>query len=167
MSETSTHRARTARAPRAHRARTARGIAHRARAAHARLALCTRGSHCALAARTDSDFGALPRTTDRRRCSSVCRASSLVSFFLNVANFLVTKATSPVTLQVLGNIKVVLLIMLSVAIFGNEVSLQAACGCAVCIAGVVLYNHGLRSAPTKPRTDIQPGTPPSPALPRC
>jgi len=94
-------------------------------------------------------------------------ASSLVSFFLNVANFLVTKATSPVTLQVLGNIKVVLLIMLSVAIFGNEVSLQAACGCAVCIAGVVLYNHGLRSAPTKPRTDIQPGTPPSPAMPRC
>jgi len=77
------------------------------------------------------------------------RASSLVSFFLNVANFLVTKATSPVTLQVLGNIKVVFLIVLSVAIFGNEVSLLAAFGCATCLAGVILYNHGLRETGKK------------------
>lgn len=53
-------------------------------------------------------------------------ASSLVAFFLNIAQFLVTKATSAVTLQVLGNIKVVMLILLSVAIFGNEVSTPTA-----------------------------------------
>ena len=72
-------------------------------------------------------------------------ASSLVSFFLNVAQFLVTTATSAVTLQVLGNIKVVLLIVVSTAIFGNEVSLQAACGCAACLAGAVLYHSALHS----------------------
>lgn len=72
-------------------------------------------------------------------------ASSLVSFFLNVTQFLVTTATSAVTLQVLGNIKVVLLIVVSTAIFGNEVSLQAACGCAACLAGAVLYHSALHS----------------------
>lgn len=71
-------------------------------------------------------------------------ASSLVAFLLNLSQFLVTKATSAVTLQVLGNIKVVLLIMVSVAIFGNEVSLQAAVGCAICLGGVVLYNSATR-----------------------
>ena len=60
-----------------------------------------------------------------------------------------TKATSAVTLQVLGNIKVVLLILLSVAIFGNEVSLQAAVGCALCLGGVVLYNVATRKRPPK------------------
>ena len=44
----------------------------------------------------------------------------------------------------LGNIKVVLLILVSVAIFGNEVSLQAGVGCALCIMGVVLYNAATR-----------------------
>ena len=67
-------------------------------------------------------------------------ASSLVAFFLNVSQFLVTRATSAVTLQVLGNVKVVLLIGVSVAIFGNDVSIQAACGCGLCLVGVAGYN---------------------------
>jgi len=71
--------------------------------------------------------------------------SSLVAFFLNIAQFLVTKATSAVTLQVLGNIKVVMLILISVSIFGNEVSIMAACGCALCLSGVVLYNMVTRN----------------------
>eukprot|EP00316_Scyphosphaera_apsteinii_P020657 CAMPEP_0119318728 /NCGR_PEP_ID=MMETSP1333-20130426/47434_1 /TAXON_ID=418940 /ORGANISM="Scyphosphaera apsteinii, Strain RCC1455" /LENGTH=348 /DNA_ID=CAMNT_0007324981 /DNA_START=11 /DNA_END=1057 /DNA_ORIENTATION=- len=68
--------------------------------------------------------------------------SAGVSFFLNVAQFMVTKYTSAVTLQVLGNIKVVLLIGLSVAIFRNEVSVQSIIGCAVSLSGVALYNFG-------------------------
>ena len=80
-------------------------------------------------------------------------ASSLVSFFLNVSQFLVTQATSAVTMQVLGNIKVVALILVSVAIYGNEVSLMAGCGCALCISGVVLYNVATRKPP--PRLDAR------------
>lgn len=68
-------------------------------------------------------------------------ASAAVAFFLNVANFLVTQRTSAVTLQVLGNIKVVMLIVISVAIFRNEVSNQAALGSAVSLFGVFLYNR--------------------------
>ena len=43
----------------------------------------------------------------------------------------------------------VLLIGVSVAIFGNEVSLQAAGGCALCLTGVVLYNHAKSGPPGK------------------
>ena len=74
-------------------------------------------------------------------------ASSWVAFFLNVANFLVTLHTSPVTLQVLGNIKVVMLIGVSVAIFRNEVSPQSIAGCATCLVGVALYNRARRTNP--------------------
>ena len=73
--------------------------------------------------------------------------SSGVAFFLNVSNFLVTLHTSPVTLQVLGNVKVVLLIAVSVAIFRNEVSPQSVVGCAACLVGVALYNHARRTSP--------------------
>ena len=47
--------------------------------------------------------------------------SALNAFLLNLANFLVTKLTSAVTLQVLGNVKVVLSIGISLLIFGNKV----------------------------------------------
>ena len=55
--------------------------------------------------------------------------------------------TSAVTLQVLGNIKVVLLIGVSVAIFRNEVSTQSVVGCAACLVGVAMYNHARRTNP--------------------
>ena len=48
-------------------------------------------------------------------------------------------------MQVLGNIKVVLLIGLSVAIFGNEVSAQSAVGCTTCLVGVGLYHKARRN----------------------
>ena len=52
-------------------------------------------------------------------------------------------------LQVLGNIKVVLLIGVSVAIFRNEVSPQSVVGCAACLVGVALYNRARRSSPSR------------------
>lgn len=66
--------------------------------------------------------------------------SGLVSFCLNLANFLVTKYTSAVMLQVLGNVKVVLAILVSLCIFGNRVSASSAVGCAITLVGVGVYN---------------------------
>jgi len=96
--------------------------------------------------------------------------SAVVSFFLNIAQFLVTKHTSPVTLQVLGNIKVVLLIAVSVAIFRNEVSPQSVIGCAISLSGVALYNSASRKRPREPnRTPTPSLESASPRLPhsRC
>ena len=111
-------------------------------------------------------------------------ASALTAFFLNLANFLVTKRTSAVTLQVvqplrdrisltlalapnlaqslrthpcspspnrrrrrsrraqvLGNVKVVLSIGISLLVFGNQVSSWSVAGCLITLAGVVAYNR--------------------------
>lgn len=67
--------------------------------------------------------------------------SAVVAFFLNLANFVVTKRTSAVTLQVLGNVKVVFSIGVSLLIFRNEVTTFAAAGCVITLAGVYAYNQ--------------------------
>lgn len=72
--------------------------------------------------------------------------SGCVAFFLNLTNFVVTKKTSAVTLQVLGNVKVVLSILVSLLIFGNRVSEWSAAGCIITLAGVAAYN-GAPKAP--------------------
>merc|ERR1711924_75544 len=55
----------------------------------------------------------------------------------------VTSHTSPVTLQVLGNVKCCLSIVVSVLVFKNELKGEQAIGVAVCLFGVWLYNkHG-------------------------
>ena len=43
-------------------------------------------------------------------------------------------------LQVLGNVKVVLSIIISLIIFGNRVSEWSAAGCVVTLLGVAMYN---------------------------
>mmetsp|Transcript_35241 Transcript_35241/g.74033 ORF Transcript_35241/g.74033 Transcript_35241/m.74033 type:complete len:301 (+) Transcript_35241:354-1256(+) len=67
--------------------------------------------------------------------------SGFVSFFLNVCNFLVTKYTSAVALQVLGNVKVVLSIGVSLVIFGNPVTSWSVLGCVITLGGVAIYNQ--------------------------
>ena len=67
-------------------------------------------------------------------------ASGVVAFALNLCNFIVTKQTSAVTLQVLGNIKVVISIGVSLLIFGNPISSWSAAGCVITLAGVYAYN---------------------------
>lgn len=76
-------------------------------------------------------------------------ASGIVAFQLNVCNFLVTKYTSAVTLQVLGNVKVVLSIGISLLIFGNPISMMSAIGCVVTLGGVALYQRSTTKQPAR------------------
>jgi drug/metabolite transporter (DMT)-like permease len=66
--------------------------------------------------------------------------SGVVAFFLNLCNFVVTKKTSAVTLQVLGNVKVVFSIAVSLLVFGNAVSSWSVAGGIITLAGVAAYN---------------------------
>ncbi|KAL0227282.1 hypothetical protein P9112_014606 [Eukaryota sp. TZLM1-RC] len=66
--------------------------------------------------------------------------SGTLAFCLNVANFFVNKATSPLTLTILGLVKQVVTILVSVAIFGNSVSSLNAFGIITTILGAVLYS---------------------------
>jgi solute carrier family 35 protein E4 len=71
---------------------------------------------------------------------SLVLLSGFVAFFLNLCNFVVTKRTSAVTLQVLGNVKVVGSIGVSLVIFGNPISTWSVAGCLITLAGVAAYN---------------------------
>ncbi|CAE7613860.1 unnamed protein product [Symbiodinium sp. CCMP2456] len=75
--------------------------------------------------------------------------SGLNACLLNIANFLVTSYTSPVTLQVLGNVKSCLSIAVSVAIFRNSLTLGQALGVCTCLVGVWMYNQKGPSAANK------------------
>ena len=125
----------------------------------------------AFSAATEYDAWQDPLLWERRktlRLWGLVWLSGFIAFFLNVANFLVTKYTSPVALQasaeptrsrppvirpwpatstsapraqVFGNVKVVLSITISLVIFGNRVSVWSVVGCAITLGGVALYNR--------------------------
>lgn len=80
-------------------------------------------------------------TAEAARLWGLILLSGCVSFFLNLANFLVTKYTSAVALQVLGNVKVVLSILVSLLIFGNKVSEWSVLGSVITLLGVAMYNR--------------------------
>lgn len=60
---------------------------------------------------------------------------------VNLTNFLVTRATSALTLQVLGKAKSVVAVVISVLIFGNPISVLGLTGYAICLGGVAAYTR--------------------------
>jgi len=87
----------------------------------------------------------LLRRHDAPRLWGLVLLSGVVSFFLNVCNFLVTKYTSPIALQVLGNVKVVLSILVSLLLFRNSISTSSIVGCVITLFGVAAYNRAPKS----------------------
>jgi hypothetical protein len=71
-----------------------------------------------------------------------CAAASAV----NLANFLVTRATSALTLQVLGKAKSVIAVAASLLIFRNKVSVLGLTGYGICLAGVAAYGKAKAAA---------------------
>uniref|UniRef100_A0A7N0ZWF8 Sugar phosphate transporter domain-containing protein n=1 Tax=Kalanchoe fedtschenkoi TaxID=63787 RepID=A0A7N0ZWF8_KALFE len=67
--------------------------------------------------------------------------NSSMAYFVNLTNFLVTKHTSPLTLQVLGNAKGAVAVVVSIMIFKNPVSLIGMLGYALTVCGVILYGE--------------------------
>lgn len=103
-----------------------------------------------------------------------------LAFFVNLTNFLVTKYTSALTLQVLGNAKGVVAAVISVAIFKNPVSTVGSIGYCITVGGVVAYSQARKvgkapahsskispaqSQPDSPRGDVESLTPLIPAQP--
>merc|ERR1712216_772382 len=66
--------------------------------------------------------------------------TALNAWALSVANFLVTHHTSAVTLQVLGNVKTCLSILVSVTVFGNALLMSQCAGVLSCLFGVWIYS---------------------------
>lgn len=67
--------------------------------------------------------------------------NSAMAYFVNLTNFLVTKHTSALTLQVLGNAKGAVAVVVSILLFRNPVSVTGMLGYALTVLGVVLYGE--------------------------
>ncbi|KAK8574476.1 hypothetical protein V6N12_062167 [Hibiscus sabdariffa] len=65
--------------------------------------------------------------------------NSALAYFVNLTNFLVTKHTSALTLQVLGNAKGAVAVVVSILIFKNPVSVTGMLGYTLTVFGVMLY----------------------------
>ncbi|GBG71867.1 hypothetical protein CBR_g10803 [Chara braunii] len=76
-------------------------------------------------------------------------ANMTMAFSVNLFNFLVTKHTSPLTLQVLGNAKAAIAVFVSVLLFRNPVTVMGMVGFGITLIGVVLYNEARKRS--KPR----------------
>ncbi|KAK4385371.1 putative sugar phosphate/phosphate translocator [Sesamum angolense] len=61
--------------------------------------------------------------------------------FVNLTNFLVTKHTSALTLQVLGNAKGAMAVVVSILMFKNPVSATGMLGYSLTVFGVILYSE--------------------------
>ncbi|KAG2391242.1 sugar phosphate/phosphate translocator [Vigna angularis] len=67
--------------------------------------------------------------------------NSALAYLVNLTNFLVTKHTSALTLQVLGNAKGAVAVVVSILIFRNPVSVTGMMGYSFTVLGVVLYSE--------------------------
>lgn len=83
--------------------------------------------------------------------------NSAMAYLVNLTNFLVTKYTSALTLQVLGNAKGVIAAIISVLIFHNPVTWRGVVGYAITFCGVFLYSESKRRyKPAKVLSDAGP-----------
>lgn len=67
--------------------------------------------------------------------------NSAMAYFVNLTNFLVTKHTSALTLQVLGNAKGAVAVVVSILLFRNPVSVTGMLGYTLTVSGVILYGE--------------------------
>lgn len=65
----------------------------------------------------------------------------MLAFALNVANFNAVKEGGPLMMNVVGNVKQVVMIILSVFMFGNKMTLMGIFGSVICILGSMWYTY--------------------------
>ncbi|XP_062117821.1 UDP-URONIC ACID TRANSPORTER 1-like [Humulus lupulus] len=70
--------------------------------------------------------------------------NSVLAYSANLSNFLVTKHTSPLTLQVLGNAKGAVAVVISILLFRNPVTVIGIGGYTITVMGVVAYGEAKR-----------------------
>ncbi len=98
------------------------------------------------AAERDAPAAALALARESPRFGALLALNCAAAAGVNLANFLVTRATSALTLQVLGKAKSVLAVGISLALFRNRVSALGMAGYGVTLAGVVAYSDAKRRA---------------------
>ncbi len=99
-----------------------------------------------MCAERDAPAAALALAATRPAFAPLLALNCAAASGVNLANFLVTRATSALTLQVLGKAKSVLAVGVSLLIFRNPVSALGLGGYAICLAGVAAYGRAKSAA---------------------
>ena len=66
----------------------------------------------------------------------------MLAFLLNIANFNAVKEGVPLMMNVVGNVKQVTIIILSVFLFKNKMKPIGILGSIICISGSMWYTYG-------------------------
>ena len=66
----------------------------------------------------------------------------MLAFMLNIANFNAVKEGGPLMMNVVGNVKQVVMIILSVVLFKNKMRPIGVFGSIICITGSMWYTMG-------------------------
>jgi len=87
------------------------------------------------------DVYELPNHVYTKGCINRILLSCFFALGVNVSNYLVLGKTSPLTYQVLGHLKTVLILVLGFTIFEKPFDLRNAIGIAIAMIGVVAYTE--------------------------
>ena len=89
----------------------------------------------------------MPSSTDRAPTKSILLLvlHGMLAFFLNVANFNAVKQGGPLMMNVVGNVKQVTMVILSVFFFKNKMKPIGIIGSVIFIAGSMWYSYGWNS----------------------
>ncbi|KAK9289392.1 hypothetical protein L1049_007547 [Liquidambar formosana] len=82
--------------------------------------------------------------TEHRFMWLLLLVNSTMAYSANLSNFLVTKHTSALTLQVLGNAKGAVAVVISILLFRNPVTFVGIAGYTMTVIGVVAYGEAKR-----------------------
>ena len=69
----------------------------------------------------------------------------LLAFFLNIANFNAVREGGPLMMNVVGNVKQVVMIILSVVLFKSRMRFIGVVGSVICITGSFWYSYGKKA----------------------
>lgn len=82
--------------------------------------------------------------TEHRYLGLLILVNSAMAYGANLLNFLVTKHTSALTLQVLGNAKGAVAVVISILLFRNPVTFTGIAGYTLTVMGVIAYGEAKR-----------------------
>merc|ERR550519_420847 len=73
--------------------------------------------------------------------SGVLFLSCILAFCVNLSIFLVVGATSPISYNVLGHAKLLVILTFGIVVFGDDTNFMRLCGMAMAFGGIVTYTH--------------------------
>jgi len=97
-------------------------------------------------------------TPSQLAVAGVVLLSSLLAFCVNLSIFLVVGATSPISYNVLGHAKLLVILTFGIFVFGDDTNTIRICGMFMAFGGIVTYTHLKIQAQQMAKQSVEPKT---------